>query len=84
MILAVTGITGHSGGFFLEQLIGNHFDGTLRCLVRETSRTAKLDASGLAVEKVVGRIDDPASLRRLPTPSCSPHWTHTEPGPQAC
>ena len=65
MVLAVTGITGHSGGFFLQQLIDNHFDGTLRCLVRETSRTAALDASGLKVEKVVGNIDDPEALRRL-------------------
>lgn len=54
MILAVTGITGHSGSFFLQQLIDNKFDGTLRCMVRETSDTRKLDASGLNVEKVVG------------------------------
>ena len=65
MILAVTGITGHSGGFFLEQLMQNHFDGTLRCLVRPSSRTDALDASGLKVEKVVGQIDNPEDLRRL-------------------
>ncbi len=65
MILAATGITGHSGGFFLQQLIDNRFDGTLRCLVRAGSRTAALDGSGLHVEKVLGSFDDPASLDKL-------------------
>ncbi len=67
MVLAVTGITGHTGGFFLQELIGHGFDGTLRCLVRPSSDTAALDASGLKLEKVVGNIKDPADLRRLVT-----------------
>ena len=50
MVLAVTGITGHSGSFMLQQLIDNKFEGTLRCMVRETSTTKKLDESvGTAV-----------------------------------
>ena len=49
MILAVTGITGHSGGFLLRPLLDNHFDGTLRCLVRASSNTRALDESGLQV-----------------------------------
>ncbi len=65
MILAVTGITGHSGGFFLQQLIDHGFDGTLRCLVRASSNTAALDASGLRVEKVVGSVQEPSDLLRL-------------------
>ena len=65
MILAVTGITGHSGGFLLRQLIDNHFDGTLRCLVRASSDTHALDASGLQVEKITGGFDDPEALDRL-------------------
>ena len=65
MILAVTGITGHSGSFMLQQLIDNKFDGILRCLVRETSNTAKLDNSGLKVEKVVGSNKNPADWERL-------------------
>ena len=65
MLLAVTGITGHSGGFFLRQLIDNQFDGTLRVLVRESSNTAALDASGLTVEKVVGSVKEDEALRAL-------------------
>jgi len=65
MILAVTGITGHTGGFFLRELIQNKFDGTLRCLVRASSDTRALDESGLRVEKVVGDIQNPADLLRL-------------------
>ena len=65
MVLAVTGITGHSGGFLLRQLIDHRFDGTLRVLVRESSNTRALDASGLTVEKVVGSVKDDASLRAL-------------------
>ena len=65
MILAVTGITGHTGGYFLRELMRNHFDGTLRPLVRESSDTRALDASGLRVEKVVGDIKSPDDLFRL-------------------
>ena len=65
MVLAVTGITGHTGGFFLQELIRNGFDGTLRPLVRESSDTRALDASGLRGEKVVGDIKNPADLFRL-------------------
>lgn len=65
MILAVTGITGHSGSFMLQQLIDNKFEGTLRCLVRETSNTKKLDESGLKVEKVVGSNKSVEDLMRL-------------------
>jgi uncharacterized protein YbjT (DUF2867 family) len=65
MILAVTGITGHSGSFMLQQLIDNKFDGTLRCLVRETSNTKLMDESGLKVEKVVGSNKNLDDLKRL-------------------
>ncbi len=65
MILAVTGITGHSGGFLLRQLIDHCFDGTLRCLVRESSITHALDESGLCVEKIMGSFQDPAVLDQL-------------------
>lgn len=65
MILAVTGITGHTGGYFLQELRKNGFDGTLRCLVRESSNTKALDDSGLHIEKVLGDIHDPDDLFRL-------------------
>jgi len=64
-VLAVTGITGHTGGFFLQELIDRQFDGTVRCLLRETSNTSALDASGLAVEKVIGNLNDAYSVDEL-------------------
>lgn len=55
-MLLVTGITGHSGRYFLQELIDNKYEGTIRCIVRETSDTSMLDNSGLNIEKVVGDI----------------------------
>lgn len=63
-MLLTTGITGHSGGHFLRELIARHHGGPLRCLVRPASNTAQLDASGLQVEKVVGSLADEAWLDR--------------------
>jgi uncharacterized protein YbjT (DUF2867 family) len=58
-MLLVTGITGHTGRYFLQELIRNKFDSPIRCIVRETSDTSLLDKSGLNIEKVVGNLDDP-------------------------
>lgn len=57
-MLLVTGITGHSGRYFLQELIKNKYEGPIRCIVRATSDTSLLDNSGLNVEKVVGELDD--------------------------
>ena len=56
MIIAITGITGHSGRFFLEELEKHNFNGTVRCLVRETSNTRQLDQSSLHIEKMRGGL----------------------------
>jgi thioester reductase-like protein len=53
-MLLVTGITGHSGSYFLKELINNKYEGPIRCVVRETSDTSLIDNSGLHIEKVVG------------------------------
>ncbi|PIC95683.1 hypothetical protein CSV69_10100 [Sporosarcina sp. P26b] len=55
-MLLVTGITGHTGKYFLQQLIDNNYKGTIRCIIRETSDSSCLDKSGLDIEKVVGDI----------------------------
>lgn len=57
-MLLVTGITGHTGGYFLQELIENKYEGQIRCIVRETSETSMLDNSGLNIEKVVGDLDN--------------------------
>ena len=43
-MLLVTGITGHTGRYFLQELINHKYDGAIRCIVRETSDTSILDA----------------------------------------
>lgn len=57
-MLLVTGITGHSGKYFLQELIDNKYDGQIRCIVRATSDTSILDNSGLNTEKVIGDLDN--------------------------
>ncbi|MDW7662795.1 MAG: NAD(P)H-binding protein [Bacillota bacterium] len=57
-MLLVTGITGHSGRYFLQELINNKYEGPIRCIVRETSDTSMLDNSGLNIEKVYGNLSD--------------------------
>lgn len=57
-MLLVTGITGHTGRYFLQELIDHKYEGPIRCIVRETSDTSMLDNSGLSIEKVYGDLDD--------------------------
>lgn len=66
-MLLVTGITGHSGRYFLEELINNKYEGPIRCIVRETSDTSLLNDSGLSIEKVVGDIDDKEFMNEVMT-----------------
>lgn len=57
-MLLVTGITGHSGKYFLQELIDNKYEGPIRCIVRETSDTSMLDKSGLNIEKFTCDLDN--------------------------
>lgn len=57
-MLFVTGITGHTGKWFIERLIKEKYSGKIRCLVRESSNTDLLDRSGLNIEKVYGSLED--------------------------
>jgi uncharacterized protein YbjT (DUF2867 family) len=66
-MLLVTGITGHTGRYFLKELIDNMYEGPIRCAVRETSDTSLLDNSGLDIEKVIGNLDDPNFIDRVMT-----------------
>lgn len=57
-MLLVTGITGHTGKYFLQELITHKVQTSIRCIVRETSDTSLLDSSGLNIEKEIGDVDD--------------------------
>lgn len=64
-MLLVTGITGHTGRYFLQELINHKYEGLIRCIVRETSDTSMLDNSGLNIEKVYGDIHDETFLNEV-------------------
>ncbi|WP_430790423.1 SDR family oxidoreductase [Virgibacillus flavescens] len=57
-MLLITGITGHSGKYFLQELIKNKYEEPIRCIVRESSDTTMLDNCGLKIEKVIGDLND--------------------------
>lgn len=63
-MLLVTGITGHTGRYFLQELIKNKYEGPIRCIVRDTSDTSMLDNSGLNIEKVYGDLNDKEFIRK--------------------
>ena len=65
MILAVTGITGHTGRFFFNELEDNRFDGRLRCLLRSESNTGQFEKSPLHIEKVLGDVNNYNDLIKL-------------------
>lgn len=57
-MILVTGITGHTGKWFIEKLINEKYQGKIRCLVRESSNTKAIDNSQLNIEKVYGSLED--------------------------
>ncbi|MBF4695144.1 NAD-dependent epimerase/dehydratase family protein [Fusibacter ferrireducens] len=57
-MLLVTGITGHTGRYFLQELMDHKYEGAVRCIVRETSDTYMLDNCGLNIEKIYGDLND--------------------------
>ncbi len=61
-MLYVTGITGHSGRWFVKRLVSEGYKGKIRCLVLEELDTGFLDNSGLDIEKVVGDLRDQEKL----------------------
>lgn len=63
-MLLVTGITGHSGRYFLRELVENGYEEAIRCVVRKGSDTSMLDACGLKIEKIVGDILDEDFVNR--------------------
>lgn len=64
-MLLVTGITGHTGNFFLQELIDHKYEGAIRCIVREKSDTSLIDKSGLNIEKVFGDLNDKQFISRI-------------------
>ncbi|AIF53702.1 NAD(P)-dependent oxidoreductase [Pelosinus sp. UFO1] len=57
-MLLVTGITGHTGRYFLQELIDHKYEDTIRCVVRANSDKKMIENSGLKIEMVVGDLND--------------------------
>lgn len=64
-MLLVTGITGHTGKYFIQELMEHKYKGEIRCLVRETSDTSLIDTSGLNIEKVIGDLNDKSFIKKI-------------------
>lgn len=65
MTLAITGITGHTGGFLIDELVRNRYPGKIRCLVRDPRKAARLLSSGLDAAAVEGKLESEQALRTL-------------------
>lgn len=61
-MLLVTGITGHTGRYFYEELVNRKYNGVIRCLVRKTTNTSLLNNSPLNIEVVHGDINNDRSI----------------------
>lgn len=64
-MIAVTGITGHSGRFLLRQFEDNNYPGTIRCFVRGSTDTGLLEQSGLDIQIFPGDIQNLEDLTRF-------------------
>lgn len=64
-MLLVTGITGHTGQFFLQQLITHNYKGKIRCTVRKNSNVEVLKNSGLDIELVYGDLNDEKFINEI-------------------
>ncbi|WP_441910558.1 NAD-dependent epimerase/dehydratase family protein [Paenibacillus sp. MCAF9] len=63
-MLYITGITGHSGNWFLEKLESEKYNGKIRCIVRKNSVVERLKNSSLDIEIVYCDLNDIEQLRK--------------------
>ncbi|NPV51876.1 MAG: NAD-dependent epimerase/dehydratase family protein [Candidatus Methanofastidiosum sp.] len=61
----VTGITQHTGRYFLQQLINNKYEGKIRCAVRKNSNIEILKNSGIDIEIVNGDLNDESFINEI-------------------
>lgn len=64
-MLAVTGITGHTGRCFINELVKNRYSGQLRCMIRTADKAGCIAESGLNAEVVEGTLDSESDIRKL-------------------
>ncbi len=64
-MLLITGVTGHTGRYFLKQLINNNYQGKIRCTVRKSSNIEIIKNSGLNIEVVVGDLNEESLIDKV-------------------
>lgn len=64
-MLFITGITGHSGKYFLQELEKNNYTGRIRVIVRNNESAEFIYKSRLNIEVVVGDLDDELFLKSV-------------------
>lgn len=57
-MLLITGITGHSGKYFLKELENNHFSGEIRVIVRNQELIETFRKSDLKIEVAIGDLEN--------------------------
>lgn len=64
-MLLVTGITGHTGRYFLQQLISNNYQEKIRCTARKSSNIEILKNRGLDIEIAIGDLNDTSFINQI-------------------
>ena len=64
-MILVTGITGHTGRYFIEELVKNNYMGKIRCIITNRENEKILKESGLNYEVVIGNLSDIVFLDKV-------------------
>lgn len=64
-MLAVTGITGHTGRYFIKELQEKKYDDKIKCLVRSSNKVEYINGSGLNFEIIEGNLDNEEDIFKL-------------------
>lgn len=57
-MILVTGIIGHTGSYFIEEMMKNNYKEKIRCIVLKDTSIELLEKSGLDYEVVIGDLSD--------------------------
>ena len=64
-MILVTGITGHTGRYFIEELVKNNYKEKIRCIITNKENEKILKKSGLNYEVVIGNLSDIIFLEKV-------------------
>ena len=64
-MILVTGITGHTGRYFIEELVKNNYKEKIRCIITNKENEKILKKSGLNYEVVIGNLSDIVFLDKV-------------------